>query len=181
MLRRLLKKASLFRGATQDARFRTGNCAQTGRLSSPRKPSSLEPRGFSVVSGATSQMHSPSSGRKKTFILAFGGTLFVLRASAFVQELLSAKMRYTLQSLRELDSERLWGVTRRPPLIQEKKSHGSTSTSLTVRVLLPLLEGMSRTGASLVAATLRRRKRKVSKQDVMPDVTDELVEANLTT
>ena len=108
------------------------------------------------------------------------GIVFLLEDA----ELLSTKMRYTLQSLQELDSERLWGMTRRPPLIHEKKPGRSSSTSLTVRILLPLLEGMYRSALSLVTGALRSRKGKVSKPgesaQKLPDELAQSIETSLT-
>lgn len=109
------------------------------------------------------------------------GIVFLLNDA----ELLSTKMRYTLQSLQELDSDRLWGMTRRPPLIDGRKTKGNASSGLTVRILLPLVRRISRRGLSLVTAALRGRKGRVSKQGEssgsLPDATDEPVETTLTT
>lgn len=86
------------------------------------------------------------------------GVLFLLDDA----ELLSSRMRYSLQSLQELDSERLWGMARRPPMIFDKEMPGNRRGGLTVRILLPLARGICRSGLTLARALLRRSKPKVS-------------------
>lgn len=86
------------------------------------------------------------------------GVLFLLDDS----ELLSSRMRYSLQSLQELDSDRLWGMARRPPMIFDTEMPGNKRGGLTVRILLPLARGICRSGLTLARALLRRSKPKVS-------------------
>jgi hypothetical protein len=88
------------------------------------------------------------------------GIVFLLDGA----ELLSSKMRYSLQSLQELDSERLWGMARRPPLIFDNEIPGNHTRGLTVRILLPLLRGICRTGVTLARGCLRGFRSKVSKR-----------------
>ena len=100
------------------------------------------------------------------------GVLFLLDDA----ELLSSQMRYSLQSLQELDSERLWGMARRPPRIFDTEMPGNKRGGLTVRILLPLARGICRRGVTLAGALLRRSKPKVSTDgeaaEALPTKTD---------